>query len=250
MAEVTQQAGGRRRRRRSQSQSPTRPEPIVRREMLGVEHRARSWTANHIQVGERQGPTVIPGPPYDPRSHRRRYRVRRSERTLHPPRRASGIAKRQPEGKCRSQLVVLAPGYPWLDLRPNSANGSADLEMWYVAQYLGDHAPSQYSSPALAPDLSGLPSALILAAGRDPLRDEAVRYARQLDLVGVDAKLVEYVEAPHAFLQFPAALSLARHAFDDIAADLDAAFGEPAPGASRPVEVPVLERVPVDEDED
>ncbi|WP_344182655.1 alpha/beta hydrolase [Kribbella lupini] len=79
--------------------------------------------------------------------------------------------------------------------------------------------------PLRAEDLTGLPPALILAAGRDPLRDDARGYATRLTRAGVPTKLVEYADTMHAFLNFPAALSAGRHAVELIGADLRAALG-------------------------
>jgi acetyl esterase len=126
------------------------------------------------------------------------------------------------EGRVPVDRQILC--YPWLDLTSHAAIGTEDPDAWYVAQYLGDMAPSEYAAPLLAVDLSGVPPALVLAAGRDPLRDDAHHYARRLGEAGVEVTLIEYAEAPHAFIQFPAALSLARLAIDDIAADLDGFF--------------------------
>jgi acetyl esterase len=74
--------------------------------------------------------------------------------------------------------------------------------------------------PLRAKDLSGLPRALILAAGRDPLRDDARTYADRLAADGVPVRLVEYAETMHAFLNFPGVLSAGRHAVELIGADL------------------------------
>ncbi|MEV6284117.1 alpha/beta hydrolase [Kribbella sp. NPDC051770] len=86
---------------------------------------------------------------------------------------------------------------------------------------LGRRLPA-HAVPIRAEDLSGLPPALILAAGRDPLRDDARGYAARLTAAGVPARLVEYADTMHAFLNFPAVLSAGRHAVDLIAADLRA----------------------------
>jgi len=57
-------------------------------------------------------------------------------------------------------------------------------------------------SPLLADDLSGLPPALVVTAGFDPLRDEGRRYADALREAGVPVDYREYGELVHAFANF------------------------------------------------
>jgi acetyl esterase len=101
--------------------------------------------------------------------------------------------------------------YPTLDLHPDS-----EWNEWYFPT--GDLPAT--AVPLRADSLAGLPPALILAAGRDSLRDDAIAYAGRLER----ARLVEYADTMHAFLNFPAALSAGRHAVELIAADLRTAF--------------------------
>jgi acetyl esterase len=112
--------------------------------------------------------------------------------------------------------------YPWLDFGRDSeshrtfdAPGEADDDDWYVAQYTAGRTPTLLMAPLLVTDLSGLPPALVLGAGRDAMRDDARRYAARL---GTTASYVEYTGAPHAFLNFPGAEPVAWQALDDIAA--------------------------------
>ncbi|ONI68200.1 hypothetical protein BWI15_34785 [Kribbella sp. ALI-6-A] len=91
---------------------------------------------------------------------------------------------------------------------------------WADAQYFPAGDMPAAAVPLRAKDLSGLPRALILAAGRDPLRDDARTYADRLAADGVPVRLVEYAETMHAFLNFPGVLSAGRHAVELIGADL------------------------------
>jgi acetyl esterase len=114
--------------------------------------------------------------------------------------------------------------YPWLDLGFDSEShrlfdspvSRADDE-WFASQYLAGQPVTPYVAPLAAQDLAGLPPALVLGAGLDSVRDDARRYASRLREDGVDASYLEYENSPHAFLNFPGALSVAWAAMDDIA---------------------------------
>jgi acetyl esterase len=62
------------------------------------------------------------------------------------------------------------------------------------------------ASPILAPDLAGLPPALIQVAEYDPLRDDGIRYARALQQAGNQVRLTEYVGMPHGYFSFPSVI--------------------------------------------
>jgi acetyl esterase len=123
--------------------------------------------------------------------------------------------------------------YPWLDLGTASSRHRSDGAVgsrsgWYRAQYLAGQAVTPYAAPLTAADLSDLPPALILGAGLDPVREDARRYAQRLESSGVASSYLEYADTPHAFLNFPGALSVAWRAMQDIADDLSEALS-PAP---------------------
>ncbi len=102
-----------------------------------------------------------------------------------------------------------------------------DMMQWYLRQYLPD--PSAASDPAASPlrqnDLAGLPSATIIIAGFDPLRDEGRAYAQALRAAGVTVNLCEWPDQIHGFASMLGALDAAEEALDFGARSLRLAFG-------------------------
>lgn len=98
---------------------------------------------------------------------------------------------------------------------------------WREDQYLAGQPVTAYAAPLRAVSLAGLPPALVIGAGRDPLRDDARAYATRLDADGVDVTHVEYDATMHAFLNFCGALSAGDHAIELIAANLAQTFADP-----------------------
>lgn len=82
--------------------------------------------------------------------------------------------------------------------------GKRDMD-WFAGHYLDGaevSAQDPLVSPLLSEDLSGLPPALVVTAGFDPLRDEGNRYARALRQAGVVVDLREERSMIHAFANF------------------------------------------------
>ncbi|OFJ54716.1 alpha/beta hydrolase [Mycolicibacterium grossiae] len=77
-------------------------------------------------------------------------------------------------------------------------------------------------SPLLADDLSGLPPAIVVTAGFDPLRDEGNRYADALAAAGVPVDRREYGSLVHGFANFFAMGGGSATATADVAAALRA----------------------------
>jgi acetyl esterase len=105
------------------------------------------------------------------------------------------------------QLLI----YPATDMRAvapsHTSNGDGylltkDSIAYYRGQYIAD--PAQWSdwraSPLLAASLTGLPPALVLTAGYDPLRDEGRQYADALSAAGTPAHYVCFERQIHGFI--------------------------------------------------
>lgn len=73
---------------------------------------------------------------------------------------------------------------------------------WFWDHYLAspDQGANPLASPMRAPDLAGLPPALVLTAEFDPLRDEGEAYGARLAEAGVTARTVRLDGVNHGFL--------------------------------------------------
>lgn len=99
---------------------------------------------------------------------------------------------------------------------------------WFWGHYLQnpEDAQNPYASPLRAPDLSGLPPALVVTAEVDPLHSEGVAYAQRLQEAGVNVTHHHYDGVMHEFFSMAAAVGKAREANRDAARHLRRAFGE------------------------
>lgn len=132
-------------------------------------------------------------------------------------------AKRECEQAPVAQLLL----YPALDRtvrRPSVdlfAEGffltRADVE-WFAEQYIGNADPlDERASPLLVKDLSGLPPALVVTAGFDPLRDEGEEYAHRLKSARNRVELRRYDRLIHGFANLTGLSPACREAMADVA---------------------------------
>jgi len=97
---------------------------------------------------------------------------------------------------------------------------------WYWDAYApGRAARAPEASPLRAPDLAGLPPALIVQAELDPLLDDGLDYAQRLRAAGVDADVHVWPGMVHGFLRYRGLLDDAHAALDEAAARLAALLG-------------------------
>lgn len=130
----------------------------------------------------------------------------------------------QRRGGPRLALQVLE--IPALDLSLSSpsvakyAHGyvlDRDDMQWCVQVYLGDHDPKDpLASPLWAPDVAGLPPAVIFTAECDPLADDGRRYASRLSKAGVDVYHHQFPGQVHGSQQLTRLLPAAREWRDDL----------------------------------
>ena len=137
----------------------------------------------------------------------------------------------------RRRAEPAAPGllgqvlvYPSTDLTMTSASATALVDApvlsrtaieWYGRQYVPQGLPHSIPlddprvSPLRAADHTDLPPALIVAAGLDPLRDDALGYAAALARADVPVRTVLYPQAVHGFVSIPRFEPAAAQALDE-----------------------------------
>jgi acetyl esterase len=125
------------------------------------------------------------------------------------------------------QLLI----YPATDMRCGAAshqiNGEGYLLTSDTIDYFHDHYIADAAqdldwraSPLLCDDLSRLPPALVLTAGYDPLRDEALMYSQRLSGAGNRATHVCFERQIHGFITMGKVLDEANAAVSLCAAEM------------------------------
>ncbi|KUI25890.1 esterase [Mycobacterium sp. IS-1496] len=107
----------------------------------------------------------------------------------------------------------------------------ADALRWYWDQYVPDESDrtDPYVSPLHA-DLRGLPPAVVVIAGHDPLRDEGLRFGGALAEAGVPTVVRRFDGGIHGFMTMPS-LEIAQAARAQLCRDAAALLaGVPAGG--------------------
>ena len=142
------------------------------------------------------------------------------------------VATREGGRRPAAQMLI----YPVTDLANRHASyrlfaegfflTAAEME-WYIGHYLPNRSAARdpRASPLLAPDLSGLPSALVLTAGFDPLRDEGEAYAARLEAAGVRVWCRRFPGLVHGFCNTTSVIRSGRAAMEEAARELARELG-------------------------
>lgn len=139
------------------------------------------------------------------------------------------------------QLLI----YPATDQRGASASHTEFAQGYLLTQESIRHFQQCYlpsvedrldwrASPLLAPQLSALPPALILAASHDPLIDDCEAYAKRLTASGVEVTYSCYEGMIHGFFTLGKAFDAAHAAVDEAARSLAHHLRQPAQLSGRP----------------
>lgn len=148
---------------------------------------------------------------------------------------AVALAARDRGGPAICAQVLLYPGLD-RDMHATSITALADAPMLtrddidYLHSLADGNAgpPSDpYLVPAYADDLSGLPPAIVVTAGCDPIHDWGERYAARLRDAGVQTTTTRYPGMYHGFLMRSDATARGRLAIAEIGALLQAKFANP-----------------------
>jgi acetyl esterase len=131
------------------------------------------------------------------------------------------------------QLMI----YPATDLAADApshttyADGyllTRDSIRWFIDHYLRgrDDVSDWRASPSRARSLEGLPPALVITAGFDPLCDEGDGYAKRLHQAGVVVDHVRYGGMVHGFIGMGRLISTANRAIAHAGLSIRQALGE------------------------
>ncbi|PHS39752.1 MAG: hypothetical protein COA91_05650 [Robiginitomaculum sp.] len=95
----------------------------------------------------------------------------------------------------------------------------ADMN-FFITSYAGENANTSKDArlwPLLADDFKNAPPAYIITAGQDPLQDDGIQYASQLEKSGINATHKHYPSMTHGFCSMTALSPDALQALEDAA---------------------------------
>jgi acetyl esterase len=139
---------------------------------------------------------------------------------------AAVVAQEHRDDTRKSPLAVQLLVYPTVSgenepARARNAEGgplNPTTVRWFESHVAGAFAPeSRRYWPLMTEDLSNLPPAVVVTAGYDPLRDEAIVYLDRLREAGVRADHLHYADDVHGFFTMDLVLPNSSLALDEVA---------------------------------
>jgi acetyl esterase len=119
------------------------------------------------------------------------------------------------------------PGTPSMTENAEGFGLTREGMIWFWNHYVrspGDGV-HPHASPLRAPTLAGLPSALVVTAEYDPLRDEGEYYAEALHKAGVPVEMKRWDGMNHGFFFFPGVVGQSTLATDEACSWARRVFG-------------------------
>lgn len=92
----------------------------------------------------------------------------------------------------------------------------ADMAWFWDQHVAAEDRANPLAAPLRAPDLAGLPEAVVVVAGCDPLHDEGIAYARRLAEAGVPVTVKDHGDMAHGFFTLVDLIGPANAAVADI----------------------------------
>lgn len=136
---------------------------------------------------------------------------------------AALAARENDAPRIHCQLLIypatdLSMAYPSHRIFGDGYRLTRSLMIWSATNYLRDGRDIMDSraSPLFAEDHSGLPPAIIITAGFDPLRDEGAAYAKKLREAGVEVQYRCFENLIHGFINLTGVVNSSALALDEI----------------------------------
>ncbi|MNZ88419.1 Carboxylesterase NlhH [compost metagenome] len=127
------------------------------------------------------------------------------------------------EENIHGRYFLSAEVVAWIEEQLSESTTTLDIEdPWY--------------SPRRSPDMRGLPPAVIVTAGFDPIRDDGLDYGVRLRAAGVPVEMLHYAGQFHGFINFDSVIGAARDVLKRISEALVVTFNE-EPAADRTIEI-------------
>ena len=138
-------------------------------------------------------------------------------------------------GPALAAQLLIYPGTDFVERYPSEQENAEGYFLtledmaWFAGHYVDEADPADPRlSPLRAPDLSGLPPAVVATAEFDPLRDQGDAYADALAAAGVPVVKRSYPGLIHGFFDLGALSPACASAVRELCADLRGLLAAPS----------------------